>query len=393
MRRTAILILGMHRSGTSALTWLLGRLGATLPADAIAATDDNARGYWESQALVKADDQLLRVARSSWFDPRALDLSRLPLDGLRSRKSRIREAIAAGWGEAPFLAIKDPRQCRFVPIVAQVLEDMEIEPRGVLMLRKPGEIARSLESRNGITPAYAHLLWLRHMMDAERATRGRSRAIVDYDGMLSDWRETAARLAPLVDQPGWRPDPAESALIDGFLDPSLRHHRGTQVPLEEPLATLVQAVDTALHGLVRADDEAARARLDEAYAMFDDAPWLEGDIVHDALRHRLVDTQLAAPEEDASPQEPVALPPTAGTPPSNAAPDPSGDADLVRRSGLFDVDYYLARYPDAVDSGLDAVDHYLKIGAAKGYQPSPLFDTGYYARQMARRINAAGHSR
>jgi hypothetical protein len=72
------------------------------------------------------------------------------------------------------------------------------------------------------------------------------------------------------------------------------------------------------------------------------------------------------------------------------AADPSGDADLIRNSGLFDADFYRARYPDAATSGLDPVDHYLRIGAAKGYDPSPLFDTGYYARQMARRIRGAG---
>src|SRR5436305_8801658 len=105
MSRAAILVLGMHRSGTSALTWLLGQLGAALPNDAIAATGDNARGYWESQALVKADDQLLRVARSSWFDPRPLDLSRLSADGLRSRKARMREAIEAAWGGASLLVM------------------------------------------------------------------------------------------------------------------------------------------------------------------------------------------------------------------------------------------------------------------------------------------------
>jgi hypothetical protein len=390
MTRAAILILGMHRSGTSALTWLLGRLGAALPNDAIAATGDNARGYWESQALVKADDQLLRVARSSWFDPRPLDLSRLPADGLRSRTARIRAAIEAGWGEASLLAIKDPRQCRFVPTIAQVLEEMGIEPRAVLMLRKPGEIARSLESRDGTTPAYAHLLWLRHMMDAERATRAMRRVIVDYDVMLGDWRGTLARLAPLANRPGWEADAAESALIDGFLDPSLRHHRGTQAPLEQPLAGIVQAVDAALHGLAAADDDAARTRLDRAYSMFEDAPWLEGDIVHDALRHILVGVRPEEPGEEAPPEAEATAPPIAVAAPPPPAPDPSGDADLVRNSGLFDVAYYLARYPDAAESGLDPVDHYLRIGAANGYDPSPLFDTGYYARQMARRIQAEG---
>ncbi|WP_116090614.1 sulfotransferase family protein [Sphingomonas crusticola] len=395
MSRVAILVLGMHRSGTSALTWLLGRLGAALPKDAIEASGDNARGYWESQALVKADDQLLRVARSSWFDPRPLDLSRLSEDGLRSRKARMREAIEAAWGVAPLLAIKDPRQCRFVPVVADVLQEMGIEPRASLMLRNPGEIARSLETRDGTTPAYAHLLWLRHMIDAERATRGMTRAIVDYDGMLADWRDTLMRLTLLVGRDGWQPDDRTSAEIDAFLDPGLRHHRMGSATLEEPLAGIVAAVDAGLRALMARDDDTARDRLDRAYAMLDAAPWLEGDIVHDALRHSRAGT--AQPEGKAEPEaqpEPdqaklAEVIPAQAT----AAPDPSGDAALIRGSGLFDADYYLGRYPDVADSGLDPIDHYLKVGAAKGYDPSPLFDTGYYARQMARRMNAPSSGR
>src|SRR5262245_40330835 len=109
----------MHRSGTSALARLIGFLGAALPSDAIEAHADNARGYWESAAIVKADDQLLRVARSSWFDPRPLDLSRLEPSALRSRKDRIWEAVTAAFGDARLIAIKDPRQCRFVPTVVE----------------------------------------------------------------------------------------------------------------------------------------------------------------------------------------------------------------------------------------------------------------------------------
>lgn len=379
MSRAAIMVLGMHRSGTSALTWLLGRLGAALPNDAIEATGDNARGYWESQALVKADDQLLRVVRSSWFDPRPLDFSRLSADGLRSRKNRIREAIESAWGDASLLAIKDPRQCRCVPIIADVLEGMGIEPRALLMLRQPAEIARSLAGRDGTTPPYAHLLWLRHMIDAERATRGLARVVVDYDGLLDDWRGTLARLAPLAGQDGWQPDAAQIEAIEAFLDPGLRHHRATAADeLEEPLAGIVRAVDEGLRGLIAADDAAARERLDRAYKMVDDAPWLEGDIVHDELRHRRMAPEVAI---EAEPE---------ATPHIELAPDPSGDAALIRNSGLFDADYYRARYPDVVESGLDPIDHYLRIGAARGYDPSPLFDTAYYARQMARRMGGAG---
>ena len=377
MSRAAILVLGMHRSGTSALTWLLGRLGAALPRDAIEASGDNARGYWESQALVKADDQLLRVVRSSWFDPRALDFSRLSADGLRSRKNRIREAIESAWGDAPLLAIKDPRQCRCVPVILDVLNEMRIEPRALLMLRSPAEIARSLASRDGTTPAYAHLLWLRHMIDAERATRGLMRAVVDYDAMLGDWRGTMTRIAPLAGREGWQADETETSAIEAFLDPGLRHHRDAASELEQPLTGIVRAVDEGLRGLIDADDANARERLDRVYALLDDKPWLEGDIVHDELRHRRMAPEISIEAEPAAAARP------------EPAPDPAGEADLIRNSGLFDRDYYLARYPDVAESGLDPIDHYLQIGAAKGYDPNPLFDTGYYARQMARRINGA----
>jgi hypothetical protein len=378
MSRVAILVLGMHRSGTSALTWLLGRLGTVLPSDAIDASGDNARGYWESAGLVKADDQVLRVGRSSWFDPRPLDLSRLSEDAIASRRNRIREAIERGWGEAPLMAIKDPRQCRFVPLIAQVLAEMGVEARAVLMLRSPAEIARSLQSRDGTTPAFAHLLWLRHMIDAERATRGMMRAVVDYDGMLADWRGTMTRLAPLAGRADWQPAAGEAAEIEGFLDPSLRHHRAGPADLEQPLAGIVADIDQALRALTRADDEAARARLDRAYAMLDGVPWLEGDIVHDELRHRRVAADAPTAQPEPEPQ-PVAPAPERPTP----APDPSGEAGLIRASGLFDVDWYCERYPDVAASGLDPIDHYLRIGAARGYDPNPLFDTNHYARQMA----------
>lgn len=375
MSRAAILVLGMHRSGTSALTWLLGRLGAKLPDDAIDAHADNARGYFESAGLIKADDQVLRVARSSWFDPRPLDLTRLWPSAIRSRKDRLREAIERGWGDAPLLAIKDPRQCRFVPLVAEVLGEMGIEARAALMLRSPADIAQSLTSRDGTSPAYAHLLWLRHMIDAERATRDMPRAILSYDAMVDDWRGAVKVLAPLAGRSVWQPDAARAAEIDAFLDPGLRHHRSdAPAGLEEPLTGIVEAVVAGLDALTLADGPAERARLDEAYALLDAAPWLAGDIVHEELRHRRMP---AAEEIDA-----VEAPPA--PPPSPAPPaEPSDEVDLIRGSGMFDADWYRASYPDV--GGHDPIDHYVRIGAALGYKPNPLFDTGYYARQMARR--------
>lgn len=383
--RIAILVLGMHRSGTSALARLIGWLGATLPGDAIEAHEDNARGYWESAAIVKADDQLLRVARSSWFDPRPLDLSRLERSALRSRKDRIWEAVNAAFGDAAMVVVKDPRQCRFVPTVVETLAEHGVASRAVLMLRSPQAVARSIAKRDGSTPALAQLLWLRHMIDAERSTRGLKRAVVGYDAMLDDWRAVATKLLPITD--GAMPEGDVAAAIDTFLDPSLRHHgEDGASDIEQPLAGIVADVRDGLEALAEQDDDAARARLDAAYARFEAVGWLADDIIHDELRHRRMgEAAEAAPRAEA---------PAAPVPPRQSMPAPTpAQAEavaMIRDSGLFDEAWYLASYPDATASGLDPIEHYLTLGAARGYNPNPLFDTGFYARQMARRLAAGG---
>lgn len=385
--RIAILILGMHRSGTSALTRLIGHLGAALPADAIEAHADNARGYWESAAVVKAGDQLLRVARSSWFDVRPLDLSRLEPSALRSRKDRLWEAMVAAFGDTALMAIKDPRQCRFVPTVVETLAEHGVASRAVLMLRDPVAVARSVARRDGTTPAFAQLLWLRHMIEAERATRGLMRAVVDYDAMLADWRAVASRLLPLTG--ATMPEGEAAAAIDAFLDPTLRHHVGGAEELAPPFGPIVAAVRDGLAALADDDGEAARARLDQAYVQLEAMPWLVDDIIHDELRHRRVggtgEPEAATPAFASAPVVPRS---------SLPAPDPAlaDSVALIRESGLFDEGWYLATYADAAQAGIDPIEHYLTVGAPHGHKPNPLFDTAFYARQMARRLAAAGVS-
>ncbi len=45
---------------------------------------------------------------------------------------------------------------------------------------------------------------------------------------------------------------------------------------------------------------------------------------------------------------------------------------------LFDADWYLNSYPDAIDSNLAPLDHYIQIGEKAGYWPNPFFDPTYY---------------
>ena len=72
-RRQAILVLGMHRSGTSALGGVVSMLGAAAPKTLLPANGGNPRGYWESLPLERANNDLLASAGSRWDDWRALN--------------------------------------------------------------------------------------------------------------------------------------------------------------------------------------------------------------------------------------------------------------------------------------------------------------------------------
>src|SRR5687768_12825922 len=76
--RTAILVLGMHRSGTSALTGTLACLGVALSRQLIGAGTSNPKGYWEAVEIKGVMESLLAAAGSSWNDWRPLDLSKAP---------------------------------------------------------------------------------------------------------------------------------------------------------------------------------------------------------------------------------------------------------------------------------------------------------------------------
>ena len=76
--RQALLVAGMHRSGTSALTRVLDLHGVSLGSELLAAAADNRAGFWENRRVVDFHERLLGVVGSSWdeLSPRPSAASR-----------------------------------------------------------------------------------------------------------------------------------------------------------------------------------------------------------------------------------------------------------------------------------------------------------------------------
>jgi hypothetical protein len=214
----------MHRSGTSALAKMLSLLGCDLPATLIPAGPGNEVGHWESRAIALFNDQLLAAAGSAWDDwlpvnPRFRDTPRWP-DFLEKGRIVLRQEFA----DSPMFVLKDPRICRILPFWLEVLASEDVEPTIVIPVRNPIEVARSLAARDGLDEYYGLLLWLRHVLDAEAASRGRSRVFVSYDELLQDWEMLAEKIARSTGLVWPRLSPSTAIEFERFLGPDLRHH-------------------------------------------------------------------------------------------------------------------------------------------------------------------------
>lgn len=223
-RGRAILILGMHRSGTSALTRVLGLCGAALPRHVIEASPEvNAKGFWEPKEIVALHDEILASARRSWHDLRDMPAAWFDSAEAAAFQSRLRALLLDDYGSAPLIAVKDPRLCRLLPLWRPVLAGLRIAPLIVVPVRNPLEIAASIGAREGYAEGKSLLLWLLHFLAAEHHSRDLPRCFVSYTGLLADWPGTVRRIgaALSIEWPG----PIQPDEIDRFLAPSLRHHR------------------------------------------------------------------------------------------------------------------------------------------------------------------------
>ena len=98
-RRDVILVPGMHRSGTSAVTGVLAKLGAAPPRKMLQASSFNERGYFESPSLMKFHDELLASAGLRWDDWQRLDSSWYAAPHIEERKQAAKELFAENFGD------------------------------------------------------------------------------------------------------------------------------------------------------------------------------------------------------------------------------------------------------------------------------------------------------
>jgi hypothetical protein len=220
-----IIVLGMHRSGTSAVAGTLTKLGGAAPKNLMPGSPANPAGYFESRPMMQLHDELLASAGSNWHDWRKFNPAWYRSAAAADYKARAKDLFRAEFDSAPLPVLKDPRICRFAPFWLDIFKEMGANPSAVIPIRSPLEVAQSLKARDGMPLNKGLLLWLRHVLDAELESRNVARSIFTWSDFISDSRRISAKISKDTGLAWPRSSDRAAHDIEDFLKTELIHNR------------------------------------------------------------------------------------------------------------------------------------------------------------------------
>ena len=188
-----VIVLGMHRSGTSLLAHLVHAAGVSAgdSKDLRPASKANQDGFWEKRQVAEFSDALLEAAGASWVTPPG---SAAATAALAADDRYLAEAYCLmNSMSSPDRAWvwKDPKLSLLLPFWRDLLED----PVYIVAIRNPASIALSLKRRDGIPISAALLLWQVYLTSILRdLPRDANVLFVAYEQLLSSPHAVCSRL-------------------------------------------------------------------------------------------------------------------------------------------------------------------------------------------------------
>lgn len=216
-----MLVLGMHRSGTSAVTRGLKVLGVELGDKALDSGGDNKKGFWEDSDFKKLNIEMLDAINHDWDSIE--HITRGDVDTLLS-KGFLEKAVLLITKKikgTKVFGLKDPRASILLTFWMVVFEHLSLSVSYVIAVRNPRSVVESLSVRSNMNRTKAYLLWLDYTITVLRHTKKRRRVVIDYDYLLFAPDSELTRIAKAIDL---KVEPIELEVYKGqFLDNGLRH--------------------------------------------------------------------------------------------------------------------------------------------------------------------------
>ncbi|RTE08149.1 sulfotransferase domain-containing protein [Paenibacillus whitsoniae] len=237
----AIIILGMHRSGTSMLMRTLNNLGVYIgrEEDLLAINEDNPEGFWEHSGIVEIHENILTELNHRWDSLAPLPIDWLDNSKVQKYKLELINLVKREFGSMSVWGFKDPRTCILLPLWKEIFENLGIEASYIITLRNPLDVAESLYKRNGINLKSGITLWYYHMINVTENLKGCNKLVLYYDSIVEETLESAEKIATFT---GFELNNEIEIKIRESIKTELRHSKSSVAELsllsEEKIAYL-----------------------------------------------------------------------------------------------------------------------------------------------------------
>jgi glycosyltransferase involved in cell wall biosynthesis len=346
-----VVVLGMHRSGTSAITRALEILGVNIGQNLLPPVDGiNAKGFFEDVDLTSLNAEILRALGSDWHS-----LARIAPEDIAVLNGgeyflRATELLRNKTAAASVFGFKDPRVAKILPFWRRVFSHCQLNADYVLVIRNPLSVVRSLAKRDGLLPEKTYMLWLGHVLNSLAHTEEAPRVLIDYDHFIQEPKEDLEKMA---DRLHLKFDlQAFQTYRSEFLDEGLRHtvFRSSDLTLDQTCPPLAQEVYSDLLSACidnkLLDKPAIRKRTSRwinEFNRFDIPLRLIDDLSRRVNAHKVEVTDLLI---------------------SALKQDPNTFRDS------FESGWYVEKYRDIAEAGVDPYQHFVTLGAKEGRAPS-----------------------
>jgi GT2 family glycosyltransferase len=346
-----VVVLGMHRSGTSAITRALEVLGVDIGANLLPSIDGiNAKGFFEDVEINSLNVEILRALGSDWRSLAKIDPEDIKVLNKGEYFLRAADLLRRKTAGAPIFGFKDPRVAKILPFWRYVFSHCQFRADYVLVVRNPLSVVRSLAKRDGLLPEKTYLLWCGHVLNSLAHTEDARRVLVDYDQFVQEPKKDLEMIADRLDLKFDRQ--AFQIYRSEFLDERLRHtvFKSSDLTLDLACPPLAQEVYSDLLGACidnnQLDKPAFRKRTSRwinELNRFDMPLRLVDELSRsvDANEVKITDLMISALKQD-----------------PNAFQE------------SFDSGWYLEKYRDVAEAGVDPYRHFITFGAKEGRLPS-----------------------
>ena len=224
-KKRIIVIIGVQRSGTSAITRGLQVLGVDLLNfyGPNAVGPDNEKGYFEDFEISHLDVSMLNSIGYTWDNPV------LPVfdDNTRQVLSAFYpigvNILQRRFESTDLFGFKDPLIARLLPLWNDIFKDEGAEVSYIIACRNPLSTAKSMQKRDGFDIVKGCYIWLGYIAASLIHSVGYKRIVVDYDELMKDPEKQLGRMAERLNLKFDAKSPEFIEYKESFLSESLRH--------------------------------------------------------------------------------------------------------------------------------------------------------------------------